>query len=325
MIAVNRLAAGPLLGGAPTTPQLLGRSRAMVALRQQLDRIARSSATVLVTGDTGTGKDMVARYLHANSPRRTQPFVALNCAALPEALIESELFGHARGAFTGAHAAYPGKIRLAAGGTLFLDEIGDMAPQAQARLLRFLETGEVFSVGGLRTDWVDVRIVAATHQDLAQRVSQGLFRKDVFYRLNIARVELKPLCERRADIDELITHFLAEVQQRHELDCEGMAESTRKVLMRYAWPGNVRELKNVLESALLQADGGPLQPQHLPAYVTAHSPAPEPLDERALLLAALDHTHWNKSAAAAELHWSRMTLYRKLSKYALHEPPQGSH
>ena len=144
---------------AAVTSLLLGHSRVMVALREQLDRIARSSATVLITGDTGTGKEMVARYLHAKSPRHAMPLIALNCAALPEALIESELFGHARSAFTGAHAAYPGKIRLAAGGKLFLDEIGDMAPQAQARLLRFLETGEVFSVGGLRTDTVDVRVV----------------------------------------------------------------------------------------------------------------------------------------------------------------------
>ncbi|MDO9074819.1 MAG: sigma-54 dependent transcriptional regulator [Rubrivivax sp.] len=317
MISTPRPATGP----ARPSPQLLGRSLVMVALREQLDRIARSSATVLVTGETGTGKDMVARYLHAKSPRRDQPFVALNCAALPEALIESELFGHARGAFTGAHAAYPGKIRLAAGGTLVLDEIGDMATQAQARLLRFLETGEVFSVGGLRTDVVDVRVVAATHQDLAARVQAGLFRKDVYYRLNIARVELLPLCARRGDLDELIGHFLAEVTQRHALHVQGISEPAHRALLRYAWPGNIRELKNVLESAALQADGGALHARHLPTYVTAHTAPPQPVDERALLLAALHQTKWNKSAAAAQLHWSRMTLYRKLSKYALHEPP----
>ncbi len=305
-------------------PLLLGRSGAMKSLREQLDRIARSSATVLITGDTGTGKELVARYVHAKSARHARPLVALNCAALPESLIESELFGHARGAFTGAHAAYPGKIRLAAGGTLFLDEIGDMAPQAQARLLRFLETGEVFSVGGLRPDHVDVRVVAATHQDLAERVRQGLFRKDVFYRLNIARVELVPLCERRGDLDELISHFLAEVRCRHDLDVHSVSESARRQLMRYDWPGNVRELKNVLESASLQADGGVVEARHLPHYVTAQTAAPEPMDERALLVAALDKTHWNKSAAAAQLHWCRMTLYRKMSKYELHEP-DGKH
>ena len=312
---------GPPATGAEAL--LLGHSRAMVGLREQLDRIARSSATVLITGDTGTGKEMVARYLHAKSPRHAQPLIALNCAALPEALIESELFGHARGAFTGAHAAYPGKIRLAAGGTLFLDEIGDMAPQAQARLLRFLESGEVFSVGGLRTEKVDVRVVAATHQDLGERVRLGLFRKDVFYRLNIARVELLPLCERRGDLDELITHFLAEVQLRHELQVSGISDSARRLLGRYTWPGNVRELKNVLESAARQADGGALDCRHLPGYVTAQTPPPAPLDERALLLAALSQTHWNKSAAAEQLHWSRMTLYRKLSKYDLHAPPRA--
>ena len=303
---------------------MLGRSGAMTQLREQLDRVARTSATVLITGETGTGKEVVAHYLHAKSRRASQPFVALNCAALPEALIESELFGHARGAFTGAHAAYPGKIRLAAGGTLFLDEIGDMAPQAQARLLRFLETGEVFSVGGLRTERVDVRIVAATHQNLAERVQQGLFRKDVYYRLNIARVELLPLCERRGDLDELIAHFLAEVQLRHELHVDGISAPARRLLQRHDWPGNVRELRNVLESGALQADGGTMEPKHLPAYLSAHTPPPEPVDERAMLVAALDLTHWNKSAAAAQLHWSRMTLYRKLSKYALHEPP-GAH
>jgi DNA-binding NtrC family response regulator len=305
----------------PAEPVLLGRSAAMNDLRQQLERFARSSATVLITGDTGTGKEMVARWVHAKSPRHAQPFVALNCAALPEQLIESELFGHARGAFTGAHQAYPGKIRLAAGGTLFLDEIGDMAPQAQARLLRFLETGEVFSLGALRPETVDVRIVAATHQDLAERVRQGLFRKDVFYRLNIARVELRPLCERLSDLDELIAHFIAQVDARHDLHVSGISEPVRRAFMRYDWPGNVRELKNVLESAALQADGGALQMQHLPGYVTAQMPPPPPLDERAMLLGALQETHWNKSAAAERLHWSRMTLYRKLHKYQLQEPP----
>jgi DNA-binding NtrC family response regulator len=302
---------------------LLGRSGCMNELREQLARFARSSATVLITGDTGTGKEMVARWVHARSPRHDKPFVALNCAALPEGLIESELFGHARGAFTGAHQAYPGKIRLAAGGTLFLDEIGDMAPPAQARLLRFLETGEVFSVGALRAETVDVRVVAATHQDLAERVQQGLFRKDVFYRLNIARVELKPLCERRGDLDELISHFIAQVQERHAVQVAGVSEPVRRLFMRYDWPGNVRELKNVLEAAALQADGGALETRHLPAYVTTAMHAPEPLDERAMLIDALTQTHWNKSAAAERLHWSRMTLYRKLEKYQLGDGPAG--
>jgi two-component system response regulator HydG len=296
----------------------------MTTLREQVKCFARSSVTVLITGETGTGKDVVARYLHAHSPRHDKPFIALNCAALPDTLIESELFGHARGAFTGAHAAYPGKIRLAAGGTLFLDEIGDMAPASQARLLRFLETGEVFSVGGLRSEVVDVRIVAATNQSLAQRVRDGLFRKDVFYRLNIARLELPPLSERRADLDELIAHFLAEITERHALKVDGIGESAHRLLLRYGWPGNIRELKNVLESAALLAHGGTLMQRHLPDYVTtetAETARPEPLDERSMLLAALDSTRWNKSAAAAQLQWSRMTLYRKLSKYELHEPP----
>ncbi len=313
----------PPCASRPPEPVLLGRSGCMNELREQLARFARSSATVLITGDTGTGKEMVARWVHARSPRHDKPFVALNCAALPEGLIESELFGHARGAFTGAHQAYPGKIRLAAGGTLFLDEIGDMAPPAQARLLRFLETGEVFSVGALRAETVDVRVVAATHQDLAERVQQGLFRKDVFYRLNIARVELKPLCERRGDLDELISHFIAQVQERHAVQVAGVSEPVRRLFMRYDWPGNVRELKNVLEAAALQADGGALETRHLPAYVTTAMHAPEPLDERAMLIDALTQTHWNKSAAAERLHWSRMTLYRKLEKYQLGDGPAG--
>ena len=307
-------------GGVP----LIGRCSAMARLREQIDRIARTNATVLITGDTGTGKEVVARVLHAHSPRSHRPFVALNCASLPADLIESELFGHARGAFTGAHQAYPGKIRLAAGGTLFLDEIGDMALPAQARLLRFLETGEVFSVGGLRAERVDVRIVAATHQDLEQRMHQGQFRKDVFYRLNIARVELPLLRERGADLDELTAFFLAEVQARHGLQVQGISDAARRQLARYDWPGNVRELRNALESAVLQSDGGMLEPRHLPSYVSALTPAPPPLDERSMLLAALNRTHWNKSAAAAQLHWSRMTLYRKLSKYELQRGPDAS-
>ena len=304
-------------------PVLLGQSAQMAELRRQLDRIARGDTTVLITGETGTGKELVARYLHLKSARRAGAFVALNCAALPESLVESELFGHARGAFTGAHQAYKGKVRLAAGGTLFLDEIGDMTLSAQARVLRFLENGEVFSVGGLRSELVPVRIVAATNNDLADRVRRGLFRKDMYYRLNIASVALCPLCERKSDIDELVTYFLARLEVQHATRLKGISASVRRLFMRYSWPGNVRELKNVLESAALQADGELLDIGHLPGYVTAEMRAPPALTEREMLLHTLARTHWNKSAAAQSLHWSRMTLYRKLAKYDLHEMPRG--
>ena len=304
-------------------PILLGQSAAMVRLRCQLDRIARSDSTVLITGETGTGKELVARYVHLKSARRNRPFVALNCAALPESLIESELFGHARGAFTGAHQAYKGKVRLAAGGTLFLDEIGDMNLSAQARLLRFLESGEVFSVGGLHAETVPVRVIAATNQDLAQRMRQGLFRKDIYYRLNIAGIELCPLCERKSDLDELVAHFLALLEARYALRLKGITAAARRLFLRYAWPGNVRELKNVLESAVLQAEGDVIDVRHLPGYVTAEMRAPQALDEREMLLHTLASTNWNKSAAAQSLHWSRMTLYRKLAKYHLQETPRA--
>ena len=305
-----------------TEPILLGQSARMAELRRQLDRIARGDTTVLITGQTGTGKELVARYVHMQSPRRSQPFVALNCAALPESLIESELFGHARGAFTGAHEAYKGKVRLAAGGTLFLDEIGDMAVSAQARVLRFLESGEVFSVGALRSEVVPVRIVAATNHDLAERVRGGQFRKDIYYRLNIASVELCPLCERKDDIDELVAHFLARLEMQYAVRLKGISAGVRRLFMRYSWPGNVRELKNVLESAALQAESELLDVRHLPSYVMAEMHAPQALSEREMLLHTLASTRWNKSAAAQSLHWSRMTLYRKLAKYQLCETPR---
>jgi DNA-binding NtrC family response regulator len=308
------------LSGDPD-PLLIGRSPLMVELRRQLDRIANSSATVLVTGDTGTGKELVARYLHAHGARRDRAFIALNCAALPESLIESELFGHARGAFTGASTGYKGKIQLAARGTLFLDEIGDMSLTAQARLLRFLESGEIFPVGGMRAERVDVRIVAATNQDLAERVRQGLFRKDMYYRLNISRIEMPPLCQRREDIDELVAHFLRSLEVRYRRRLRGVSPPLRKLLMQYSWPGNVRELKNVLESAALQSDDETLEVHHLPLYFTAQVRTPEPLTEREMLCRALEQTHWNKSAAAQHLNWSRMTLYRKLAKYDLQDRP----
>jgi transcriptional regulator with PAS, ATPase and Fis domain len=301
----------------PCAPPLIGRSAAMLRLRNRLDRLAHSNASVLILGETGTGKEIAARYVHTASTRRDAPFIALNCAALPEALMESELFGHARGAFTGAHQSYKGKIRLAQGGTLFLDEIGDMPLPAQAKMLRFLESGEIFGVGALRTEIVDVRIVAATNHDLAERVRQGLFRKDLYYRLNIAQVELCPLSQRKSDMDELTAYFLRGIETQYGTRVKGLSAPVRRLFLQHTWPGNVRELKNVLESAALQADSDRIEIQDLPGYLCARMRAPEPLSEREMLVNTLTRTNWNKSAAAQQLNWSRMTLYRKLAKYAL--------
>ncbi|WP_255990982.1 sigma-54 interaction domain-containing protein [Chitinolyticbacter albus] len=297
---------------ATDLPAMVGQSSAMRSVWGRLERYAAGDANLLITGETGTGKDLVARHAHALSRRRTQPFVALNCAALPDNLIESELFGYEKGAFTGAQQAYKGKIRLADGGTLFLDEIGDMPLGVQARILRVIENREVFGLGANRAVNVDIRLIAATNQALERRVACGGFREDLFYRLNVARLTLPPLRERRDDLNALIAHFL--------LSRPGttLAPAARQRLLRHDWPGNVRELKNALEVALINVRRGRVELADLPDYLQA-ADAKCDLDDRQQLIAALQACAGNKSEAAVRLHCSRMTLYRKLAKYGLDE------
>jgi transcriptional regulator with PAS, ATPase and Fis domain len=298
---------------------IIGTSDAMVRLRAFVAKLARSDTSVLITGETGTGKERVAECLHRASARAHRPMVAINCAAVPDSLLESELFGYERGAFTGAHAAYPGKLRLAGGGTVFLDEIGDMTPYGQAKLLRVLECREIFPLGGSRLVPVDVRFVTATNQDLEMQVAHGKFRKDLYYRLNVAQVALPPLRERKEDIPALLAYYVDDLNRRHHGCVGDVAPELLDCLLAYEWPGNVRELKNLLEAVFIDPPAGDLGLGDLPdsfqrilsRYVVRK------LGEREKLVSILQATNWNKSKAAAELKWSRMTLYRKLSKYRI--------
>jgi two-component system response regulator HydG len=291
----------------------------MAAVRAWLPKVARSHATVLITGETGTGKERVARSIHALSNRAQGPFVALNCAALPEGLIESELFGHARGSFTGAHAASSGQMVEANGGTLFLDEIGDMSHIAQAKLLRVLETHEVRPVGGKRPVPVDLRLVAATNQRLEAMVSQGAFRADLYYRLNVARVELLPLRDRREDVPLLLEAVIAEFNARDGARVGSPDSEVMNCLLAYEWPGNVRELRNLAEALFIDPPQGSVHFADLPpAFARLFEPYRRQVsDERDRLIATLNQTHWNKAEAARALNWSRMTLYRKLEQYSI--------
>jgi two-component system response regulator HydG len=298
---------------------LVASSEAMVRLRAYLPKVARSDASVLITGETGTGKERVAETVHRLSPRCAEPFVCINCAAIPDSLVESELFGFERGAFTGAQSAYPGKLRLADRGTVFFDEIGEMSPLAQAKLLRAIETREIFPIGGSRAIALDIRVIAATNQDLEPLLATNGFRRDLYYRLNVARLHLPALRERREDIPPLFEHFLAEFNRRHGLAIRGASAELAECLINYDWPGNVRELRNLVEAIFIDPPVDIVAVADLPIAFQrifagfVHSES----DERTRLLSILRSTKWNKSRAAAELKWSRMTLYRKLSKYKI--------
>ncbi|AQH03496.1 sigma-54 interaction domain-containing protein [Caballeronia cordobensis] len=289
---------------------LLGNSPSLSALREQIPRIAARTCNVLITGETGTGKECVARAVHELSARHQGPYISINCAALPDSLLDSELFGFERGAFTGALSAYPGKIALADGGTLFLDEIGDMPLHAQARLLRVLETYEVFPIGAVRSRRVDFRVVAATHCSLEQAMQAGRFRSDLFYRLNVARVLLPPLRERPSDVVVLFEHFSRELARRTQTPPVRLTAAALVRMCRHPWPGNVRELRNLVEALSLQYEATPLDAAALP-LPPERAPTPDE-SQSALILEALNQCEWNRSKAAAMLHWSRMTLYRKM-------------
>ncbi len=302
---------------------ILGDSPAIAALREWLPKVARSSATVLITGETGTGKERVARAIHTLGARAEGPFVALNCATLPEGLVESELFGHVRGAFTGAHAARRGQMAEANGGTLFLDEIGEMPLTAQAKLLRAIEAREVRPVGGSATSPIDVRIVAATNQALEEQTMRGRFRSDLFYRLNVARIELPPLRERSGDVPLLFRAVVDELNTREQARVGAPDADLLACLQAHDWPGNVRELQNLAEALFIDPPRGAIHFDDLPpAFARLLAPyRPQASGERDRLIAALDQTRWNKAEAAKSLNWSRMTLYRKLAQYNIERSP----
>ena len=309
---------------------MVGKSKNMQDLYALMQRAAEGDITVLVQGESGTGKELVAKLIHYNSPRKTGPFVAVNCAAIPETLIESELFGHERGAFTGAVTRRVGQFEHAQGGTVLLDEIGDMPIALQAKLLRVLEEREIQRVGGTATIPIDIRVIAATNRDLESAVKDGGFRADLFYRLAAFPLVIPPLREHRADIPLLVSHFLQDYAERADESVRGISPAALQTLLAYDWPGNVRELRNAIERALLLETTDRLQVSNLPPQLAAVVPSPtdpedpaQPLSlqeaERRAVVHALEASDWNITKAAQVLNVNRVTLYRKLRKYNLVE------
>ena len=301
----------------------IGDSPPMHAVKHNLARIAGNNSNVLITGETGTGKELVASAIHGLSARRDKAFLCVNCAAIPDALFESEWFGYERGAFTGAHLRTAGWMESSHHGTMFLDEIGDMSLFAQAKLLRVIENKEFHRLGGKTNIRVDVRFIAATNRNLEEMASDGKFRQDLYYRLNIARVHLPPLRDRRDDIPPLLRHYMQKFSAQNTNRVTGMTDEVWNCLMDYDWPGNIRELKNVLESIFVNSPQGKISFADLPDQFRkmierTASPAD---DERQQLITALTQTNWNKSKAAEALRWSRVTLYRKMHKYRIYSSP----
>jgi DNA-binding NtrC family response regulator len=291
--------------------ELIGTSRQIEAVRKTIALIATSDVTVLITGETGCGKECAARMVHRLSKRNKMPLIALNCAAIPDTMLEGELFGYEKGAFTGAIKAYPGKVKLADGGTLALDEIGDLSQQGQAKILRAIETHEFYRLGSSKLDHFNARLVAMTNVDLASACMHNTFRKDLYYRLAVAEINLPPLRERREDILPIAQHFLA--KSSHVITA-----NAADALQSYSWPGNVRELNNVMILAALTSTNDIIDVQSLPKHVQANQLPHRPnhsFSEKQLLLDALKTSHGNKSMAAKTLNWSRMTLYRKLEMH----------
>jgi len=304
---------------------IIGKSPAIQQLIAEIRRAAPSQAKVLITGENGSGKDLVAEALHRLSKRAGKPFVKLNCAAIPKDLVESELFGHEKGAFTGAVQRKAGRLERADQGTLFLDEIGDLSLESQAKLLRAIETGEVDRVGASDTVRVDVRVVSATNKDLTEAIERGEFRRDLFYRLNTLPIHVPPLRERRGDIPLIAEHYLTLYCRSEGKPSKRLAPEALEVLQEYRWPGNVRELKNVMERAAILVEGGEVRGEDLAAWLEATPESEEPAGLRGeierreadAIRKALETANWNVTQAAAGLGIDRTNLHRKMRKYGL--------
>ena len=308
-----------------TMRQWIVNSEASLTLFAYASKLALTKSTVLITGETGTGKDLAAELIHSTGPRRDKPFVALNCAAIPDSLLESELFGREKGAYTGADTAYDGKLKLADGGTVFFDEIGDLTPYGQAKLLRVLENRQVQRLGSSADIPLDIRVLAATNQDLRGMVERGLFRRDLYYRLSVTHLGIPPLRDRREDIPPLLDHFSASFSRDMPIPFPGFSTGALRALVAYDWPGNVRELRNVVEELSVRVAIHPLQVVDLPFEVTGQRHE-EPIiapDEKSKILRALETTQWNKKRAAERLCWSRMTLYRKMTYHRISDVNKG--
>jgi transcriptional regulator with GAF, ATPase, and Fis domain len=313
--------------------RVVGHSKQWKDVLAHAARVAHTETTVLLTGESGTGKEVVARFIHHASRRSLGPFAAINCAALPDQLLESELFGHERGAFTGAVSTKPGRIEQASGGVLFLDEVGEMAPTVQAKLLRVLEEREFMRLGSTRVIHADIRVIAATNRDLHAAMQRGEFREDLYYRLGVFEISLPPLRERLDDVLELADTFLAEIGETVGRPAAGISREAREHLLAYAWPGNVRELRNAIERAVILADGGVIRSEHLPvtaprSAVKADDTPSGPLPagginleaiERSLVVRALTQARHNKTRAAKLLGLTRAQLYSRIEKYGLAE------
>ena len=303
---------------------IVGRSEAVQAMFGLIENLAEVDTTVLVTGESGTGKELVAEALHYRSDRKNGPLVKVNCAALPENLLESELFGHIKGSFTGALKDKIGRFEQADGGTIFLDEIGDISPALQVRLLRVLQNKEVEKVGGCDTIKVDVRIVAATNQNLMEKVRKDEFREDLYYRLRVVQIPMPPLRERRDDIPLLIEHFVNMYNQRFNRTVQQFDDPAMQVLTRYDWPGNIRELQHAVEHAFVLGRSEVLGVAHLPPEIIEELDQPpsrdeDPGDETEKIIAALEKSGWNKSRAARLLGISRRTIYRKMEELGIED------
>jgi two-component system response regulator HydG len=295
--------------------------------------VAPSDATVLIMGESGTGKEVVANAIHHNSPRAGQPFIKVSCAALPEALLESELFGHERGAFTGAVTRREGRFQLAHRGTIFLDEVGEMNPALQTKLLRVLQEKEFEPVGSARTIKVDIRVIAATNKDLTKEVREGRFREDLYYRLNVVPVTMPPLRERKEDIPPLADHFLAVYREKNRKPLKGISGKALDLLVRYDWPGNIRELENCIERAVIMAKEEMITPVDFPPQIQKLSGEKETggfaipygisleAMERELIVKTLAETGGNRTRASEILGINRRTLQNKLKEYGINVPP----
>jgi len=315
---------------------IVGQSEGMKEVFELIEKVADSDSTIIINGETGTGKGLVAKAVHKKSYRKNRPFISINCGAIPENLLESELFGHVRGAFTGAISSKPGKFELANGGTIFLDEIGDMSPDLQIKVLRVLEEREFDRVGGSKTIRVDVRVIAATHRDLEEEVQKGNFRQDLFYRLNVIPISLPPLRKRKSDIPRLISHFLEQFEIKKRKEVEGISADAVEMMVSYSWPGNVRELKNMMERLVVLKEKGKVSSQDLPEKLRKRDDRnilPEieiPVDgiclntevtqfEKALIYQSLEKTKWVKNQAAKLLQINRTTLVEKIKRYHLQQ------
>ena len=325
----ENLALKERLGDRFDFSKIIGKSHKMKELFDLLAQVAPTDATVLILGESGTGKELVANAIHHNSPRANQPFIKVACAALPETLLESELFGHERGAFTGAIARKEGRFQLAHRGTIFLDEVGEMSATTQTKILRVLQEKEFEPLGSTRVVKVDVRVIAATNKDLEKEIREGRFREDLFYRLNVVPVSLPPLRERKEDIPALAGHFLSIYREKNKKELREISGKALDLLVRYDWPGNIRELENCIERAVVMARGEIIAPADLPPQIQALSSEKEDSGvrfpsgislqevEKALILKTLEDTGGNRSRAAEILGINRRTLQMKLKEYGL--------